>query len=136
MKIKPTTQFVLGLIAILGLYSAYHLLVGDNPNWQAIPHIWRQAAKFGVVLAVYASGTVGLGKLPQKWLLQLWHLIHTTLIAVLVGIGLWDFAVSTLPYSFKRLGGSIHEFLISPLLYLATALVGKMSRGIGQVGKD
>ena len=136
MKIKPTTQFIIGLITILGLYSAYHLLVGDNPNWEKIPHLWRQVSKFGVVLAVYAVGTIGLGKLPQKWLLQLWHLIHTTLIAVLLCIGFWDFIISALPYSFKRLAGSIHEFLISPLLYLATALVGKMSKGLQGIQND
>ena len=136
MQIKPATQFIMGLIAILGLYSAYHLLVGDNPDWEKIPHKLRQLSKIGVVLAVYGTGTAGLGKLPQKWLLQLWHLIHTTLIAVLLLIGFWDFVISELPYSFKRLGNSIHEFLISPLLYLATALVGKMSKGIGQGGND
>jgi hypothetical protein len=32
-----------------------------------------------------------------------------------------------LPLNLKNLGDSIHEFLISPLLYLATGLLGKIN---------
>lgn len=129
MPINKTlfTRFTGGLIVILILYSAYQLALGDNTNAYAVPRIWRHFFRFAVVLAVYGTGTWGLGKLPQKWLLGIWHLIHTILITTLFLIGLWDWGIAPVSYPVRRLGNSIHEFLISPLLYLATALVGKLS---------
>jgi len=138
MKPPPKTnltRFICGLLVILVLYSAYQLRLGDNLQAASVPRKWRHFFRFAVVIAVYGAGTWGLGKLPQKWLLGIWHLIHTILIGTLLLIGLWDWGIAPVSYAVRRLGNSIHEFLISPLLYLATALVGRLSDQASDVGK-
>jgi hypothetical protein len=129
LKSFSTKRFWFGLIAILFIYSVYYLLLADNKQvGKMIPLTFRYLIKIGIVFAVYFMGTYALGKLPQKWLLQIWHLIHISLISLLILLWAWHFGVSQLPLNLRRLGYSIHEFLISPLLYLATGLLGWISK--------
>lgn len=123
-----TKRFWTGLVVILFIYSAYYLLLADNKHLFQVPRMGRHFIKMLVVFAVYFSGTFFLGKLPQKWLLQVWHLTHITLITILICFWGWHFIVKYLPANLRSLGYSIHEFLISPLLYLATGLLGKLSQ--------
>ncbi len=123
-----TKRFWAGLVVILFIYSAFYLLLADNKHLIPVPRMGRHLIKMLVVFAVYFSGTLFLGKLPQKWLLQVWHLTHITLITLLISLWGWHFLVKDLPLNLRRLGFSIHEFLISPLLYLATGLLGKLSQ--------
>jgi hypothetical protein len=119
-----TKKFWVGLLVIFLIYTAYWVLLAENKSALKIPAIYRHILKMAVVFAVYFSGTYFLGKLPQKWLIQLWHFIHITLISILIFLWLWHFGIKNLPLYFRRLGFSIHEFLISPLLYLATGILG------------
>jgi hypothetical protein len=127
LKSFSTRRFWIGLFAILFIYSVYYLLLAENKQALILPSFLRHFLKIGVVFAVYFTGTFFLGKLPQKWLLQLWHLIHISLISLLIILWVWHFSISLLPLNLRRLGYSIHEFLISPLLYLATGLLGWVS---------
>jgi hypothetical protein len=124
---KQNRDFITGLIVLVLIYSAYYLLVADNDRIiQKTPFI-SHSIKILVVLVIYFSGTFFLAKLPQKWLKQVWHLVHIVLISILVILWSWHFAVHPLPFNLRNFGYSIHEFLISPLLYLATWLLGKLS---------
>lgn len=128
LKNFSTSRFWIGLFAILIIYSIYYLLLAENKQATImIPYGIRHLLKMGVVFAVYFTGTFFLGQLPQKWLIQLWHLIHISLISLLILLWMWHFSISLLPLNLRRLGFSIHEFLISPLLYLATGLLGWVS---------
>jgi hypothetical protein len=124
---KQNRDFIAGLIVLVLIYSAYYLLVADNDRIiQKTPFV-SHSIKILVVMAIYLGGTFFLARLPQKWLKQLWHLIHIVLISVLVVLWTWHFSIHPLPFNIRNLGYSIHEFLISPLLYLATWLLGKLS---------
>ena len=125
-KGRENITYWYGLVIILIWYTVYNLWLGDNAAAYNMPRHWRHIARFGTVLAVYATGTWGLGKLRQQWLLQLWHLVHTTLIICLLLLGAWDWAINALSFPMRRLGNSIHEFLTSPLLYLSTGLLGRL----------
>ncbi len=124
---KRNRDFITGLIVLVIIYSAYYLLVADNDQIIRKTPLIGHSVKIFVVLAIYICGTFFLGKLPQKWLKLLWHLIHVALISILVILWSWHFAISPLPFNIRNLGYSIHEFLISPLLYVATWLLGKFS---------
>jgi hypothetical protein len=124
---RQNKDFVAGLIVLITIYTAYYLLVADNDGITKQPLLITHSIKILVVLAIYLSGTFFLAKLPQKWLKQLWHLIHIVLISILVVLWSWHFAVHPLPINLRNFGYSIHEFLISPLLYLATWLMGKLA---------
>lgn len=127
LKTFSRERFWWGLAAILIIYTAYYLLLAENKSTIELPRMARHFFKIAVVFAVYFTGTWFLGRLPQKWLLQLWHLIHISLITLLMSLWAWHFLVASLPLNLRRLGFSIHEFLISPLLYLATGLMGKLT---------
>jgi len=124
---KQKRDFITGLVVLVIIYSAYYLLVADNDRIiQKTPWVIH-SIKILVVLAIYFAGTYFLSRLPKKWLKQLWHLVHIVLISVLVLLWTWHFAITPLPLNLRNFGYSIHEFLISPLLYLATWLLGKLS---------
>lgn len=131
LKDFSTKRFWWGLLAILFIYSAFYLLLAENKAALVIPVGIRHVLRMAVVFAVYFTGTFFLGKLPQKWLKQLWHIIHLTLISILILLWVWHFALAHLPLNLRRLGFSIHEFLISPLLYLVTGMMGYVSRHTG-----
>lgn len=116
-----------GLVVLLLIYSAYYLLYADNRNLEPQNKAVSHAIKIGIVFVIYLTGSLFLRKLPQPWLLQVWHLIHISLISLLISLWAWHFLVSPLPQNMRKLGNSIHEFLISPLLYLATGLLGRVA---------
>lgn len=127
MPDKPGVKYFWpGLIMLLAVYSVYYLLYADNKNFAPQGMLARHFFKIGVVFVIYLAGSYFLRRLPQPWLLQIWHLIHITLISLLISLWVWHFAVSPLPQNMRKLGNSLHEFLISPLLYLATGLLGRM----------
>jgi hypothetical protein len=123
-KTFSTKNFWIGLLVIFIIYTTYWILLAENKRALAIPVMYRHILKMCIVFAVYFAGTFFLRTLPQKWLIQLWHFIHITLISILLFLWFWHFGVKGLPLYFRRLGFSIHEFLISPLLYLATGILG------------
>lgn len=128
LKEFSSRRFWIGLLAIFVIYSAYYLLMAENKNAMVIPRMFRHLLKISIVFMVYFTGTYFLGKVPQKWLSQVWHLIHISLITLLILLWLWHFLIAPLPHNFNVLGYSIHEFLISPLLYLTTGLLGTLIR--------
>lgn len=119
-------RFWLGLITILIIYSLYYLLLADSPKSYSLHRAYRYFFKMLVVLLVYGCGTYFLKGLSQKWIKEVWHIIHITLITALLALWAWHFGIKNLPGNLRNLGYSIHEFLISPLLYLATGLIGSL----------
>lgn len=127
MPDKPGVKYFWpGLLVLLTIYSAYYLLYADNKSLAPQDMVTRHVLKIGVVFVIYLTGSYFLRRLPQAWLLQIWHFVHITLITLLIGLWAWHFFISYLPVNLRKLGNSIHEFLISPLLYLATGLLGKI----------
>lgn len=126
-KTFSSKQFWWGLITILLIYSAFYLIQADNNVLtHRIPYKAKVAGKVLVVLLVYFSGSFFLKNLPQKWLLNIWHIIHIVLITILFSLWTWHYLIQPLPLQIRRFGFSIHEFLISPLLYLATGIIGNL----------
>ena len=123
-KIK---NFWPGLLVLFVIYSAYRLLFVENISHSLNNIIYKYFFKGIVVFVIYFTGSYFLRKSPIPWLLYAWHIIHITLITILVSLWVWHFMIYKLPLNLKNLGDSIHEFLISPLLYLATGLLGKIN---------
>ncbi len=123
---RQNRDFITGLMVLVLIYSAYYLLVADNDRIVEKTPFVTHSVKILVVLLIYLAGTYFLARLPQKWLKLLWHIVHIVLITILVMLWTWHFAVQPLPAGLRNLGYSIHEFLISPLLYVATWLLGKL----------
>jgi hypothetical protein len=116
-------RFVMGLVLIVLIYSAYYIYFADTPNAVLIPRKIRHLIKFGTTILVYGVGSFHLGTLQQKWMGMLWHCIHISLLVTITSIGLyyWTFGMVSQPT--KDLAQSMQEFLISPVLYVGMGIL-------------
>lgn len=125
MQIRPWHKyyFWIGLAGILLVYSLYYLLLRDTHIFYAVPRRLRHVYKFLSVVWVYGIGSSALEKMRALWMYGLWHAIHLILIAALLLIGGADWLSGSLSFGWKHIGASIHELLISPVLYVAMVVV-------------
>ena len=116
-------RWVAGLIIIIILYSVYYLYFADRQYTYFIPRKIRHIIKFGTTIAVYITGTYHLGNLRDRWMGQLWHIIHISLLITITTIGLYDWTFGMVRYSIKEIAASMQEFLISPVLYVSMGII-------------
>jgi hypothetical protein len=114
---QPYKRFVFGLIGIVIVYSIYYLFFEGYYHWN-IPRKLKHVGRVASIIGVYGIGTLSLKNGADKWMMTLWHLIHTALIVVLVFIGLYDWTIEMVSYPTKKFAQSLHEFLISPVLFV------------------
>lgn len=115
--------FWLGLLGIVLVYSIYYLFLRDTDYFFNLPRKLRHVYKLASVVWVYAVGSWALHKFSPAWISQLWHFIHIVLLAFLITVGLIDWFVNGVPFLWKHLAASVHEILISPVLYVSMVLV-------------
>lgn len=116
-------RFVIGLIVIILIYSAYYIYFADSENAITIPRKIRHIIKFGTTIIVYGVGSFHLGKLKQKWMSMLWHIIHISLLVTITSIGIYDWIFGMVSQPTKDLAQSMQEFLISPVLYASMGIL-------------
>lgn len=110
-------RFVLPLIGIIIVYSIYYLFFEGYYYW-GVPRKLKHVGRVLSVLGVYGIGTWSLRKVADAWMMNLWHLVHTVLIAVLFLIGLYDWTIHMVSFPMKKFAASLHEFLISPIFFI------------------
>ena len=120
---KERSRFIMGLIIIVIIYSAFYIYFADSENALLIPRKIRHIIKFGTTILVYAVGSFHLGQLHQKWMGMLWHIIHISLLVTITSIGLYDWTFGMVSQSTKDLAQSMQEFLISPVLYVGMGIL-------------
>lgn len=118
-------SFVWGLIQLVAVYSALHLFYFEAPDVLEIPRKNRHLILMASLLGVYALGTYHLQFRNAAWMGALWHLVHLGGIAFLCVIGLFDWLIQPLSYPLRLMLRQVHEFLISPVLYVGMGLLGK-----------
>jgi hypothetical protein len=118
-------RWIGGLVVIIILYTLFYLLFADRSFTYDIPRKLRHIIKFGVTILVYFVGTYHLGKLEDKWMSQLWHFIHISLLFSITAIGAYDWAFGMVDKKTKELAATMQEFLISPVLYVAMGILNK-----------
>jgi len=116
-------KWIGGLILILLIYSLFYLLFADRYYTYSIPRKIRHLIKFSTTITVYLVGTFHLGQIKSKWMLQLWHFIHVSLLLTITSIGIYDWTIGMVSYKTKEIAASMQEFLISPVLYFAMGLI-------------
>lgn len=117
------SRWILGLILILFIYTLFYLLFIEADDVQLIPRKMRHLIKFGTTMSVYLIGTQHLGKLKEDWMATIWHMIHISLLSLLVLIGAYDWIFGMVSQNIKDITASMQEFLISPLLYVAMGII-------------
>lgn len=86
----------------------------------------RHAIDYGLLVAVFAVGWLGLTKHHQKWLLALWIVCYTIVLATLAVFGLIDITTSVLKNaSFRDLLTGLRYFFNSPVPYGVLLFFGR-----------
>jgi hypothetical protein len=116
-------RFVMGLVIIVLIYSAFYICFADSENAITIPRKMRHIIKFGTTILVYGVGSFHLGTLQQKWMGMLWHCIHISLLVTITSIGLYDWTFGMVSQPTKDIAQSMQEFLISPVLYVGMGIL-------------
>ncbi|WP_166967863.1 hypothetical protein [Yeosuana marina] len=117
-------RFISGLVFILVIYSAYYICFLENGDLILTSKI-RHVIKFSTTIAVYMVGTFHLGKLTDRWMSFIWHIVHISGLSILTSVGLFDWFISPISLNLRVFAGSIQEILISPLLYVAMGLLNR-----------
>ena len=116
-------RFVIGLILIIVIYSAYYLLFVDYDSAFNISRRIKHIASFATTIVIYFVGTFHLGKLADSWMSSLWHMVHISGLIILTSLGLYDFLFAEISLSLKSFARSIQELLVSPVLYAGMGLL-------------
>lgn len=122
-------RWIGGLVVILVIYTLYYLLFADTDvTW--IPRKIRHVIKFVTTVAVYLVGTYHLGVLKDKWMSNLWHFIHISLLAIITLVGVYDWTFGMVSPQVKDMTVTMQEFLISPVLYVGMGIINdRMNKG-------
>jgi hypothetical protein len=118
-------RFISGLILIIVFYSMYYIGFEENEIMHTFNRYVQYFIKFSFTVIIYLIGSLHLGKLKDEWMSYLWHFIHISGLCIITSIGLYDWLISDIPLGVLLFAGSIQEFLISPLLYVAMGLLNK-----------
>lgn len=115
--------FWLGLLGILTVYTLYYLFLRDSSYFFHLPRKLRHVYKLLSVAWVYAVGSWALQKFCPAWINHLWHAFHIVLLSFLIVVGAIDWSTGGVPFLWKHLAATVHEILISPVLYVSMVLV-------------
>lgn len=118
-------SFWWGLVQLFLVYTALYLFFFEAPYLLDIPRKLRHLILMGSLLGVYALGTYHLQFIHHRWMGTLWHFVHLFGIAILLLSGLYDWLIHPLSYPMRMFFRQIHEFLISPVLYVGMGLLAK-----------
>jgi hypothetical protein len=128
---KSRWFFILGLLAIAILYSAYNLYILDPEVFDSMSRAVRHVFKFGSVIIAYGIGLFAFRRFSPDWLMQLWHLLYGLGLAILILLGLYDAIFSTLSMPLRKLISTFHEFLISPIPYVIVGIINSALKRAG-----
>jgi hypothetical protein len=121
--------FFIGLFLIVLVYALYNIFLVDIDYYNDIPRHLRHVAKFGTILLIYLTGAWSLRRFSGSWMIFIWHAVYLLVIVILVWIGVFDWTVSVISERLRNIASSLHELLISPLLYVVLGIIdNRMSR--------
>jgi hypothetical protein len=118
-------SFTWGLVQLFLVYTALYLFFFEAPYLLDIPRKMRHLILMTSLLGVYGLGSYHLQFSKHAWMGSLWHLVHISGILILFFSGLFDWLIYPLNYPMRILLRQIHEFLISPVLYVGMGLLVK-----------
>jgi hypothetical protein len=116
---------LLGLLAIVIVYSLYNLCLVYVSYYDAIPRKVRHLNRFLSILIVYGIGYYSFKKYGVKWMSDIWNVIYAAVVILLVLIGIYDWSLGPASMQVRNIAKTLHEFLISPILYAVILIINK-----------
>ncbi|WP_343112734.1 hypothetical protein [Mucilaginibacter sp.] len=80
-------------------------------------------SRLASIVLVYATGYFTYKKNGIKWMTDLWKVVYLVTIILLVFIGLYDWSLGPASMQIRNIAKTLHEFLISPILYLGIVII-------------
>jgi hypothetical protein len=114
--------YFIGLLGIIMVYCSYYMLFMYNYSYD-ISIKDRHIIKFGTILLVYGIGTWALKKYVAGWMMKIWHFCYILALTLLLLIGIWDWIFWIDSIQVRNIANSLHEILISPILYIAMGII-------------
>jgi hypothetical protein len=129
MKLQKTdkTQFILGLILVIVVYSCFAIFFVDYRDMNFIPRKLKHVISFVFLIVQYLVGFVFLRRLSIKWMVTIWNIVYGIGIITICSIGFYDWAILSgrANEELSIFARGIQEFLMAPILYVAMGLLHK-----------
>jgi len=114
--------FLIGLTVIVLLYILYYLVFVYDV-FLIVPMRVRQLIKFGFIVLIYGTGVWALRRDTARWIMKIWHLLYGCTFMFLILLGVFDWWLARTSMGVREVAGNLHEFLISPVLYIVIGLL-------------
>jgi hypothetical protein len=114
--------FLIGLTVVVLLYILYYLVFVYHV-FLNVPMRVRQLIKLGFIFLVYGTGVWALRKDTARWIMKVWHLLYGCTFLFLILLGVFDWWLGRTSLAVREVAGNLHEFLISPVLYIVIGLL-------------
>jgi hypothetical protein len=125
---KARLYFFLGLLATAILYSAYNLYILDPYVYEDMGRSTRHIYKFGSIVIAWLTGFLVFRTTAPAWLIQLWNIIFTAGLGLLLLLAAYDAFIHPLPPTLRQPVSTFHEGLISPIPYVVIGLLNFATR--------
>jgi len=95
----------------------------DVNYYDQIPRKVRHIARFLSIVMVYGIGLYTLKKAMEGWVINIWNIIYLVFASLLILIGLYDWSTGGASNQIRNIANTLHEFLISPVLFVALYII-------------
>ena len=136
MKKNKRLYILGGFFAIVIVYSLYNIYLVDVNYYEDIPRKVRHINRFLSILIVYGIGFYTFKKYDVPWIRTLWNIIYILFLSLLILIGIYDWSLGPASGQIRNIANTFHEFLISPILYVAILIINNTLVKIGQKNRE
>lgn len=116
----------IGLAVIIVIYTLYYMGFVYVSNFNQIPRKVRHLSRLVSILFVYGAGFYAFKKYDVKWIRTVWNLVYFAIVILLVFIGVYDWSFGPASMQTRNIAKTLHEFLISPLLYVGLLIINRI----------
>ncbi|MES2110679.1 MAG: hypothetical protein V4577_18110 [Bacteroidota bacterium] len=128
---KKRNYVILGLVAIILVYTLYYMLFVYVSYFNDIPRKLRHISRLISIIIVYGIGYYAFKKYEVKWLSSVWNFVYFTVVIMMILIGVYDWTLGPASASIRNVAKTMHELLISPILYAGILIINRMVVRIG-----
>jgi len=129
---KKRNYVILGLVAIILVYTLYYMLFVYVSYFNDIPRKVRHISRLVSIIVVYGIGYYSFKKYDVKWIRSLWNFVYFTVVIMLILIGIYDWTLGPASASIRNVAKTMHELLISPILYAGILIINRVVARISQ----
>jgi hypothetical protein len=126
MRARIKKAWWVGLIAISVFYAVYYVYFRYSAFY-SMPARQMRVVKFVFVALTFVAGWLGLRKGAVAWAARFWVMAFGSLVLLLVMLGLYENYFARLPVDLRIILDDLVEFLVSPALYVALGILGRIS---------